>query len=460
MTRALLVSIFAMYGVQLMTASDSPLVRSIELGANYAPLVFDGQLDRLITANWMHAQGAPAAFLHITMNSIGLLFLGRALELLLGPGRYFVIYVVGCVAGATVSCLANRGVPSLGASTGIVGLFAAIGYILFRFRNELPVHMRRAWRQWVFLLLLNVGLWIAFTDIGIDHWGHAGGFIGGGLATIALTAGWPPFARRKGRERITDGIAALLAMMVVAALAVSLGRFSRTNDGDLSMIRRIFATAPLSAPLTPILLNDASWQIAIDPEAGPHDLELALDATERAIAAYPSDEPRGLRAVIDTEATLLYRLGRYREAVAKERKILEETLGDSEEDMAQRNVYGTQLARFAQAMMEADGVLTLGNPPELTLGYTAPSVTLTMDGTAPRGLVFYAIATKDGALLGLLRGSLAPGTEPPSRRGLGDALPAGTSLVLFLVDAEPDPTPAMAFSLTRIGIHDEVSHYP
>jgi len=143
-TRALLLSVFGMYGVQLLTAAESPLVRSIELGANYAPLVFDGQWDRLITANWMHAQGAPLAFLHILMNGIGLLLLGRAMELLLGPGRFFVIYVLSSVGGALASSVANQGAPSLGASTGVVGLFAAIGYILFRFRSELPTPMRRA----------------------------------------------------------------------------------------------------------------------------------------------------------------------------------------------------------------------------------------------------------------------------------------------------------------------------
>ncbi len=460
MTRALLLSIFAMYGVQLVTGSESPLVRSIELGANYAPLVFDGQLDRLITANWMHAQGAPLAFLHILMNSIGLLFLGRALELLLGPGRYFVIYVVGCVAGAAVSTWANRGVPSLGASTGIVGLFAAIGYILFRFRSELPVPMRRAWRQWVLLLLLNVGLWIAFTDVGIDHWGHGGGFLGGAIATVLLTVGWPPFARRKGRERLTDGLAVVLAMLVVAGLAVSLGRFSRTTDGDRSMTRRIFATAPMDAPLTPLLLNDAAWMIAIDPEADPQDLEAALEAAERAVGAYPDDEPRGLRALRDTQATLLYRTGRFAEAVRLEREVFEASLLDDDEEQEQRNAYATQLARFAHAMLEDDGPLTLGDAPELELGYTPPSVTFSAGGESPSGLVFYAVATKNDSLLGLLRCALAPGADLPARRGLGDALPEGTELELAIVDAAPDPAPESGFAMIRAGMSDEVAEYP
>jgi rhomboid protease GluP len=460
-TRALLLTIFAMYGVQLVTASESPLVRSIELGANYAPLVFDGQVDRLITANWLHAQGAPLAFLHILMNSIGLLFLGRALEILLGPGRYFIIYVVGCVAGAAVSTWANRGVPSLGASTGIVGLFAAIGYILFRFRRDLPVPMRRAWRQWVFLLLLNVGLWIAFTDVGIDHWGHAGGFTGGAIATVLLTVGWPPFARRKGRERVTDAIAVVLAMVVVAGLAVSLGRFSKTNEGDRSLTRRIFATAPMDAPLTPLLLNDAAWTIAIDPEADPHDLDLALGAAERAVGAYPDDEPRGRRALSDTRATLLFRLGRYGEAVTIERRVFEAALLDGEEEQEQRTAYATQLARFSRAMVEADGPLFVGDPPALTLGYSTPSVTLSTDGDAPEGLVFYALATDDaGTLLGLLRGALAPGADLPARRGLGDALPDGTTLTVAVIDGRPDPAPESGFSLIRVGMNEEVSEYP
>jgi len=452
-TRALLLTVFAMYGVQLVTASESPLVRSIELGANYAPLVFDGQLDRLITANWMHAQGQPLAFLHILMNSIGLLLLGRAMEVLLGPGRYFVIYIVGCVLGAAVSSWANRGVPSLGASTGIVGLFAAIGYLLFRFRNDLPTPMRRAWRQWVLLLLLNVGLWIAFTDVGIDHWGHAGGFIGGALATVVLTIGWPPFARRRVLERATDMLAIVLAMVVVAGLAVSLGRFSRATDGDRELTRRIFVTAPMDAPLTPILLNDAAWMIAIDPDADPVDLDAALEAAERAVAAYPDDEPLGRDAVTDTQATLLFRVGRYREAVAIERRAFENEANP---------IYGAQLARFLAAQLETDELITLGDAPALTLGYSPPSITFSTEGETPDGLVFFALArNEDGGLLGVLRGALAPGSSLPARHGLGgEPFPDGTTLEVALVDAAPDPPPAGSFGISRAAMTDEVAAYP
>ncbi|MBW2461372.1 MAG: rhomboid family intramembrane serine protease [Deltaproteobacteria bacterium] len=450
-TRALLLTVFAMYGVQLMTAAESPLVRSIELGANYAPLVFDGQWDRLITANWMHAQGAPLAFLHILMNSIGLLLLGRAMEMLLGPGRFFVIYVVSAIAGAVTSSYANQGVPSLGASTGVVGLFAAIGYILFRFRAELPTPMRKAWRQWVLLLLLNIGLWIAFTDVGIDHYGHGGGFLAGAVVTVVLTAGWPPFARRRTPERVVDGLAVALAMVVVAGLAVSLGRYSRAADGDYSLSRRIFRTAPMGAPATPILLNDAAWTIAIDPDAGPVDLNAALDAAERAVAHYPADEPEGLAAVTDTQATLLYRVGRYAEAIAVERGAFESSA---------RADYGSQLTRFLAARLETDGPIRIGAAPALSLGYSVPSLTMNLEGEAPNGLVFYAVARHEGRLLGLVRGALPADTAPPSRHGLGDPFPAGTTFEVALIDANQDPTPVGGFGLTRADLSATIREYP
>jgi hypothetical protein len=241
-------------------------------------------------------------------------------------------------------------------------------------------------------------------------------------------------------------------MVVVAGLAVSLGRFSRASDGDRALTRRIFATAPMDAPLTPILLNDAAWMIAIDPEAEPLDLEAALEAAERAVAAYPDEGPTGHEAVVDTQATLLFRLGRYREAVAVERGVFE---GVPE------SVYAAQLARFLRAAVERDGPILVGEPPALGLDYAAPSVRMTLEGELPNGLVFYALVMKDGDMIGLVRGSAPPGTALPSRHGLGgEPFSEGTSLVIGLVDAAPEPAPAGSFAMTRSSLDAEVLGYP
>ncbi len=104
---------------------------------------------------------------------------------------------------------------------------------------------------------------------------------------------------------------------------------------------------PQTAFPPPVVLNNAAWRIALDPQASPTCLRDALDAIDRALTELP--ERAGL---LDTEATVLYRQDRLDEAIDLERLTIERFKGSA--------VHYAQLGRFLSARRERSGPLAFG----------------------------------------------------------------------------------------------------
>ncbi len=94
-------------------------------GANSFPLVKDGELFRLATANVLHG-----SVIHFLFNAMALVSLGWFLEPLLGAGRFLSVLLVSALAGAAGSAFLGHHALALGASTGIAGLIATYVVIL------------------------------------------------------------------------------------------------------------------------------------------------------------------------------------------------------------------------------------------------------------------------------------------------------------------------------------------
>jgi membrane associated rhomboid family serine protease len=146
---------------------------TLELGANNLLFLKAGQLWRLIAAAFLHGNA-----LHIAMNLMVLLDLGRLCEPMLGRERFGVVYIASAIGGSLGSAgwsWIRGGFPatSVGASGAIVGL---IGLLLgFSLR-----HKDRELRDQI---LRSVIYMVLFTTLipHVDHAGHAGGFITGAL---------------------------------------------------------------------------------------------------------------------------------------------------------------------------------------------------------------------------------------------------------------------------------------
>jgi membrane associated rhomboid family serine protease len=168
-------------------------------GALFGPLVADGDWHRLLTAAFLHY--GP---IHLGMNMLVLWWIGRPLEVALGPLRYSMLYVVAGLAGSAGALIANPNAVTVGASGAIFGI---LGAAIVLERQQTYVLGGSA----ITLLVLNLVL--TFSIPGISIGGHLGGLAGGALAILALS--------QLGRRSAVYGRTDLAAVASIAAIGVA-----------------------------------------------------------------------------------------------------------------------------------------------------------------------------------------------------------------------------------------------
>ena len=199
---AINVAMFLVTAVSAAAGGASPLdnyVSPVFDALSQVPvLVAQGEWWRLFTAAFLHI-----GLLHLVFNMLALLVFGAQLEQVLGRGRFLTIYLMSALGGATaIQLFAAPFSPTAGASTGIYGLFGALGVVLIATKQDL--------RGLIGLLAIN--LVISFFP-GISLIGHLGG-----LVTGTLTAGIFVLARRRPALQIV-GVAVLAVVLLVLAVS-------------------------------------------------------------------------------------------------------------------------------------------------------------------------------------------------------------------------------------------------
>jgi membrane associated rhomboid family serine protease len=171
-----------------------------EKGALYGPLVeHQHEYWRLLTAGFLHD-----GLLHIFVNMLSLYFVGSALEPAIGRINFLAVYFASLLAGSFGALLFSPGVPTLGASGAIFGIFGAL-IVVARARG-IPI-----WQSGLgMVLLFNLLFSVSFKGISLG--GHLGGLVGG------LIAGWAVVELSERRR--TPG-AALAVCAVLAAASVA-----------------------------------------------------------------------------------------------------------------------------------------------------------------------------------------------------------------------------------------------
>ena len=136
---------------------------------------------QLLTFQFLHA-----GFWHLAGNLLGLWFFGRFIEMRLGAGNFLKLYFAAGLAGGLLQSLLGLafedrfGGPVIGASAGVIGLFAAFAMlepdaeILLWF--ILPVKAR-------IFLIFSLAVAVVFIVLpsrgGIAHAAHLGGLLAG-----------------------------------------------------------------------------------------------------------------------------------------------------------------------------------------------------------------------------------------------------------------------------------------
>jgi rhomboid protease GluP len=166
--------IVLVYIAEELTGGSTSTANLIRFGANYAPLVAQGEYWRLLTANFLHI-----GILHIAVNAYALYILGMEMEALFGHSRFIVVYLLTGISGAVFSFMMTQGL-SAGASTALFGLFGALAVYFYKQRQLLGEMGRQRLISLGVTLLINVVIGLS-PGSGIDNWGHFGGALGGAI---------------------------------------------------------------------------------------------------------------------------------------------------------------------------------------------------------------------------------------------------------------------------------------
>lgn len=162
----------------LMTFKTTTSIEAlIETGAKSNPhIVYRGEWYRLITAAFIHI-----GFEHLLFNNLSIYFIGQDLERLMGHLRLFGLFIIASIGGNLFSFAFSEAI-SAGASTGIFGLFVA--YIILAKMYPQSYGLKKRAMNFSVLILLNIVT--GLMGSGLDNWGHIGGAVFGGLATLVI----------------------------------------------------------------------------------------------------------------------------------------------------------------------------------------------------------------------------------------------------------------------------------
>lgn len=177
----MVISNVLVFAVLEMKGNTQDVQFMLEHGAFYLPAVTEYQeYYRFFTCMFLHF-----GMEHLFNNMLVLLFLGDTLERAVGGVRYFLIYILGGMAGNLLSAWHSLQTQDLSVSAGASGaVFAVIGALLFvviLHKGKLDDLSGKR-----LLLMAVLTLFQGFTSMGVDNWAHIGGLVGGIVLSVLL----------------------------------------------------------------------------------------------------------------------------------------------------------------------------------------------------------------------------------------------------------------------------------
>lgn len=152
---------------------NTPGGKLFDQGLLYGNGVAQGDYWRLFTVMFLHA-----GVVHIAFNMFALWWLGSVVEQLIGPVRFFLVYVSSGLAGSAGALLLTKPyIPTVGASGAIFGILGALLILEYIQTGSLA-------GQAMTMIVINLALTAAIPGISIG--GHLGGLAGGIVGTFAL----------------------------------------------------------------------------------------------------------------------------------------------------------------------------------------------------------------------------------------------------------------------------------
>ena len=174
--------------------------------AQYRPLIEDGEIWRIFTAMFLHAN-----LTHILFNMWALYLFGPALERRFGSLSFVSLYLAAGLGGASLYHAVGRIEPAVGASGAIFGLFGAL--LAATYRQRFTPAGRAVFSQLMLLLVINLSLPLFVSNIAWEA--HVGGLVAG----ASIAAAWDRI-QHAGRGAEPQRVFTALAVAIVAFVVV------------------------------------------------------------------------------------------------------------------------------------------------------------------------------------------------------------------------------------------------
>ncbi len=181
-----------------------------QLGMLFSPDVWDGQIWRLVSAQFLHG-----GLMHIGFNMYVLYSIGPELERIYRAPRFLLVYLGAGWMGSLSSLIWSG--ASVGASGAIFGLAGAFLAISLRKRSYFDAFGSQM------LFFIGINLAIGFAGFfNIDNFGHMGGLVGGFILGNIVPNRLPEFKATPARW-IATGVA-VVAFAALTPFAVQLSQ--------------------------------------------------------------------------------------------------------------------------------------------------------------------------------------------------------------------------------------------
>jgi rhomboid protease GluP len=183
---------------------SAPLPVLVDFGSIFPPLVKQGQLWRLVTANFLHI-----GLLHLLFNSYALSQIGPIAEEIYGEQKFIFIYLLTGI----FSCVGSYffGIGGAGASGSLFGLMGLLAVYGFRQGGEYGKALMKSMLVWA-----GINILLGFAP-GINNVAHIGGFLSGGAMGFLIRGEHPTFARS---AKIWNALAVISVIVIISSFAL------------------------------------------------------------------------------------------------------------------------------------------------------------------------------------------------------------------------------------------------
>ena len=192
----------------------------ILLGANFRPLILQGQVWRFFTSMFLHI-----GLTHLFFNAYALFIFGVEMERVFGKARFLTIYILSGLLASFASFALGSAVLSAGASGAIFGVVGMEAAYFFKHKDILGKAGKNR--------LINVGVIVAinlmfgFSQPGIDNMAHIGGLISGALLAYVMLPNYKITQTAFNQPRVIDqsSVQTWIWAPVVAAAVLLVGSY-------------------------------------------------------------------------------------------------------------------------------------------------------------------------------------------------------------------------------------------